>query len=82
MIALLIVAAAVYGAFGLGRASAGGESLPHYSQEVVVQPGDSLWSIAVRVMPRSDPRDAVAQLKSLNHLSGATVAVGDRLRLP
>lgn len=81
-IALLLVAAAVYAAFGLGRASAGNESLARPAQEVVVQQGDSLWSIAVRALPHSDPRDVVAQLKSRNHLSSATLVVGERLQLP
>ena len=82
VIALVIVLAAVYAAFGLGRASAGSESVPQHAHAVIVQPGDSLWSIAVRTMPKTDPRDAVARLKSLNHLSGSSVAVGERLQLP
>ena len=32
--------------------------LPHV-QSVVVQPGDTLWSIAHRVAPNRDPRDVV-----------------------
>ncbi len=79
---LVLVAVAVYAAFGLGRASAGGAALPAQASTVVVQPGDSLWTIAVRALPGSDPRDVVGELKSINHLSTSELAVGQRLRLP
>lgn len=39
---------------------------------VVVQPGDTLWDIAVATAPDGvDPRDQVARLRALNHLDGA-----------
>jgi LysM repeat protein len=82
VIALILVAVAVYAAFGLGRASAGAEPSPAHASSVVVQSGDSLWTIAVRSRPSSDPRDVVGELKSLNHLSNADLAVGQRLLLP
>ncbi len=78
---LVLAAVAVYAAFGLGRASAGAHTPPHASA-VVVQRGDSLWSIAVREFPNSDPRDVVGELKSLNQLSSAGLVAGQRLRLP
>ena len=78
---LVLAAVAVYAAFGLGRASAGPHTPPHASA-VVVQRGDSLWSIAVREFPNSDPRDVVGELKFLNHLSSAGLVAGQKLRLP
>ncbi len=46
----------------------------------VVQPGDTLWRIAVRLYPGEDPRRAVYALKTANHLSDATRLVpGERL---
>jgi nucleoid-associated protein YgaU len=81
IVGLLLVATIVYGAFGLGRASAGPDRASGSAQEVVVAPGDSLWTIAVRTMPGADPRDVVARLKSLNHLAGAQLDIGQRLRL-
>ena len=81
IVGLLIIAAVAYGAFGLGRASAVSDAPVSRPQEVVVKSGDSLWTIAVRSMPNQDPRDAVAKLKSLNHLSGAQVEVGERLKV-
>ena len=81
IVGLLIIAAVAYGAFGLGRASAVSDAPVSRPQEVVVHQGDSLWTIAVRAMPNEDPRDAVAQLKSLNHLAGAQVEVGEHLKV-
>jgi hypothetical protein len=81
-LAFVLVAVAVYAAFGLGRASAGGPTATAHAASVVIQPGDSLWTIAVRAVPGSDPRDVVGELKSINHLSSADLAVGQRLRLP
>src|SRR5581483_5632023 len=52
---------------------------PPAPRTVSVQAGDTLWSIASRVAPNRDPRAEVAALQRLNHLSGATLAVGDVL---
>ena len=81
IVLLLIVAGLAYGVFGLGRATAVPAHHSAGDQEVVVRPGDSLWTIAVRAMPNEDPRDAVATLKSLNHLNGAQLAVGQELQV-
>ena len=82
VLAFVLVAIAVYAAFGLGRASAVGTPVPAHASSVVVQPGDSLWTIAVRAVPGADPRDVVGELRSINHLSSADLAVGQRLQLP
>jgi len=49
---------------------------------VVVQPHDTLWSIATRTAPRRDPYAAVAELQRLNDLSGYVVHPGETLVLP
>jgi len=49
---------------------------------VVVQPGDTLWSIATRLGPNADPRRTVDAIIAANHLSGAAVQAGQRLVLP
>ena len=82
MVLLLIVAASVYAAFGLGHASASPEPVSTSAHQTVVQQGDSLWAIASRVEPNQDPRDVVGKIESLNHLQGSTVAVGQTLQLP
>jgi LysM repeat protein len=46
---------------------------------VVVQPHDTLWSIASRTSPRTDPYAAVADLKRLNNLDGYVVHPGETL---
>ena len=46
----------------------------------VVEPGDTLWSIARRLQPAGDVRDLVRSLVAAN--GGAEVDVGDRLVLP
>lgn len=48
----------------------------------VVAPGDTLWSIAQRVAPGTDPRRTVVQLQRLNNLDGAAVSVGQVLQIP
>ena len=45
-----------------------------------VQPGDTLWSIAVGAYG-GDPREGVWKLRERNHLSGTTIAPGQVLRL-
>jgi Tfp pilus assembly protein FimV len=49
---------------------------------VVVQPGDTLWGIAARALPRRNNQDAVAELRDLNHLPGYDIQPGDVLTLP
>ena len=74
---LLLAGARVGTAFGGNLAAA--ERLPHV-QQVVVEPGDSLWSIAERVAPGHDPRpivDAVAQARGT-----AAVQAGETIVFP
>lgn len=55
---------------------------PHL-QTVVVTPGDTLWSIAHRIPPASDPRATVAEIERLNALpDGGTIIVGQPLLVP
>ena len=46
----------------------------------VVQPGDTLWSIAASIAPHSDVRKAVDRLVSAN--GNGPLTVGEHLRLP
>ncbi|MFV2039949.1 MAG: LysM peptidoglycan-binding domain-containing protein [Acidimicrobiales bacterium] len=45
----------------------------------IVQPGDTLWSIAAQLNPRGDVRDSVDRLARLN--GGSALRVGQRLVL-
>lgn len=51
-------------------------------QEIVVQPGQTLWSIARAAAPHADPRVTVARIMDLNALPSARVESGRRLLLP
>ena len=61
-------------AYGVTHAS------PPAGSFYVVQPGDTLWSIARRLQPEGDVRPLVDQLVDLN--GGADLAVGQRLPIP
>ncbi len=50
---------------------------------VVVRPGDTLWGIAGRAEPGTDPRPTVRRILELNGLpDDAIVQPGQRLRVP
>lgn len=51
-------------------------------QYVTVQAGDTLWSIASRIAPNSDPRDVVDELVRLNGLTSGAIQIGQQLALP
>jgi nucleoid-associated protein YgaU len=65
-------------AFALGARGSGGA---HYTT-VVVQPGDTLWSIASEHYPADDVRVRVDDIEQANALEGPTIQVGQSLRLP
>jgi LysM repeat protein len=48
----------------------------------VVQPGDTLWSIAGDVAPGRNPAATVDDIRRLNHLQGYGLQAGQRLTLP
>ena len=49
----------------------------------VVRPGDTIWSIAVRIgTPGADPRPIVDRLTAINHVRDAEITPGERLVLP
>ena len=65
-------------AFALG---ARGSGEARYTT-VVVQPGDTLWSIAVDHYPADDVRIRVDDIEQANSLQSPTIQVGQSLRLP
>lgn len=68
--------------FGLGRASSSSAADNTPPVTTVVQPGDTLWSIAGRIDPQQDPRITVERLRAVNHLSSAGLQAGQLLTLP
>ncbi len=49
---------------------------------VVVQPGETLWSIAQHLAPQADPRATVQRIRELNGLGSAVVVPGQPLVVP
>jgi hypothetical protein len=54
-----------------------GSPVPITDEVYVVQPGDTLWSIAERIAPDSDPRPIVEELREMT--GGVELDVGDRV---
>ncbi len=65
-----------------GGAAAGTRDAGAPVPVVVVQPGESLWSIAEQVAPNADPRDVIDAIVSFNHLPSADVVPGEQLGVP
>jgi hypothetical protein len=85
VLAVLIVLPLLAGGGALvasGGATAGVQASSTSFQHLTVQPGDSLWAIAERVAPNSDPRDVVAAFVDLNGLPSSTVQAGEQLAIP
>jgi Tfp pilus assembly protein FimV len=76
---VLVVAIFLLVAPGLARGD--GPDRPAPRVTYVVQPGDTLWSIARRVAPGQDPRPVVDGLIEANDLRGGLQA-GEELSIP
>lgn len=76
---VLIVAAFLLVVPGLAKGD--GPDRPAPRVHYVVQPGDTLWSIAAKNLG-GDPRAGVWRLQERNGLAGATITPGERLVLP
>lgn len=50
--------------------------------EVVVSPGDTLWSIAKAARPTKDPRETIYDIKAMNLISGSQVFPGQIIQVP
>ena len=79
--ASLFALAAARGTTAAGSAAPAGIA-GHSMTQVVVQPGQTLWSIAMRADPHADPRLVVQRIITANALPGGTVQAGQRLLVP
>jgi LysM repeat protein len=77
---LLIALALPLGGIGGHSHTIGSVPAENRTGTYVVQPGDSLWSIAERVDPTADPRPLVAKLAA--QVGSDTVVPGERIVLP
>ena len=52
------------------------------TQVVVVQAGDTLWSIAQRIRPGDDPREVAGEIAAANGVQPGALTVGASLVVP
>ena len=77
---LFVAGASAAQASGLAGPSAHGG--PGAAERVVVQPGDTLWSIAQSAAPNADARTIVQEILQANRLTTANITAGQRLWVP
>ena len=82
VLVVLFMAATLASIVLFTTASRADESSTEPAPTVVVQPGDTLWSIAAHHVPRRDNQAAVAELRDLNKLPSYDIQPGDVLLLP
>jgi hypothetical protein len=51
-------------------------------RQVVVKPGQSLWSVALNAEPKADPRVVIEQIMEFNALGSQVVVPGESLWVP
>ncbi|MFI5282347.1 MAG: LysM peptidoglycan-binding domain-containing protein [Candidatus Dormibacterales bacterium] len=78
--AALVALVVVMVGLGLAGIAHGGSPAPDVT--VVVQPGDTLWSIAASHYPADDVRVRVDDIEQANGLHSPVIEVGQTLRLP
>ena len=80
VLGLFIVLASLASAVLFATASRAQESGP--TPTVVVQPHDTLWSIAARETPSRDLPRVIAEIRRLNGLADPIIQPGQILQLP
>jgi hypothetical protein len=79
-LAIVVVASAVLFISRVQHAGAELDGPPPAPPVYVVQPGDTLWSIAGKVAPTVDVREAVGQLRDA--AGGSALVPGQRIEVP
>lgn len=84
LVMLVLVSAFLVGWSTLGgsTADASVESSSIVGQVVVVQQGESLWSIAQDIAPSTDPREVILRIREMNNLGTDHVFPGQSLHVP
>ncbi|HLX47673.1 MAG TPA: LysM peptidoglycan-binding domain-containing protein [Streptosporangiaceae bacterium] len=54
----------------------------HAMSQVVVQPGQTLWSIAAQADPAADTRLVIQRIVTANSLTSENITAGQRLWIP
>ncbi len=82
LVVLLAVSVADVVAGGRALASDTQSPRPVSAQSVVVEQGDSLWLIAGRTAPDSDPREVITRIRELNGMRSNLIQPGQVLLVP
>lgn len=82
VVALLTGLVLAGGMAGLVTSTSQAASPSAAREVVVVQPGDTLWSLAARHVPSRDPYGMIEEIRRLNGLRDNTVHPGQELVLP
>ncbi len=84
LVCLALVAVGLTAAARAQAASSGTSAgaLDRSMTRVVVQPGQTLWSIAVKAAPAEDPRAVMQRIVDVNALRGTTLQPGQLLWVP
>lgn len=83
LVALPVVIAVAFAVLSGGSALASLDAgVPSSFETINVMPGDTLWSIAGKVSPQSDPRDVIDGIISLNALPSSAIKPGQTLAIP
>jgi LysM repeat protein len=84
VVALLVVVVSLVVALAAQATShsAAGHAGHQGLAQVVVRPGQSLWSVAESADPDADTRVVIQQIAELNGLTGDTLIAGQQLWVP
>jgi LysM domain len=80
-VVISVIAMAVAGgaqASNHGRDGAGYSGM----HQIVVRPGETLWTIATAAEPSADPRLVISQIMTVNSLTSTVVQAGELLWVP
>ena len=80
VVVLVTLALLLIGGFTLGRVST--SNAAGVPRTTVVQPGDTMWSIASHASPGRDPRAVIADIERINHVTASDLLPGVELTLP
>ena len=80
----IMLAISAFSLFGIATSSAkaSNETSNSATTQIVVAPGETLWTIAARVNPEIDPRAVIEDIKALNVIEGSEVYAGQVLLVP
>ncbi|RUR01064.1 LysM peptidoglycan-binding domain-containing protein [Labedella endophytica] len=78
----LVVAGVVAGVSATSAIATSSSSAVVEFDYLTISAGESLWQVAERIAPASDPRDVVADIVSLNQMSTSSVDAGQRIAIP